>query len=730
MVAVIDTAQEIKRILSTIGVTPRGVQVRAIEEGVLDGESLMICSPTGSGKTLIGEMALLRAVIDGSKGIYLVPLRALATQIANELWAKYASEQIKIALSTGDYYMNGDELADNDIIVMTYERADSLFRHRTSWLSEIGAVVIDEIQTLSQGKRGSRLESLIIRLKRIISDVQIIALSATIAAPDELAEWLDCKLITHTERPVPLVNRVISTSDRTRLAREIIMTTVQSNGQLIIFNRTRREAEATAKRIANEVGRQLTRREKIELDSEVGGVSNWGSQIAPDLTPLIHDGVAFHHAGMNSKTRLFIEDLFERGLIKVISATTTLAAGMNLPARTVVITNVNQPGVSTQLLPANLVHQMLGRAGRPGKDLKGFGIILAGSRGEAQRIVESYFDNVQDDAGNIILIPKYEQIHSQIANDLTDQLLVALDFVGESTLDSIEHGFLGNSFLAFTSVRDINSPSRILELGEITAIKAIERHSISSTLKAAKEGVLGRVEIREISPTVIGGLVSGIPGGSVTCRFSIRTSSNNLIEGPTCSCGQPLMKNGILCPHLVSLGVSAVQQHPDNANYIIPLALSESSPARSLIRLGLVEGSIDGKLRPTHLGRLVNKLYLRTNTFREMIVILPIIENNSQLFWLVHHLTRLETGKKLEIDFEQFIGQVATTSIPLHDISKMYSISYGDLIFILENAKWLLYCISVIAQHGGLVQVSENARQLKLLIDRRFGKLEASENEN
>ena len=115
-------------------------------------KSIMISSPTGSGKTLCGEIALLRAVVSGKKGLFLVPLRALAVQVFRTMKERYEHFGISIGLSTGDFQNNGDGLAESDIIITTYERADSLLRSRSKFLSEVGTIVIDEIQTLSFAK--------------------------------------------------------------------------------------------------------------------------------------------------------------------------------------------------------------------------------------------------------------------------------------------------------------------------------------------------------------------------------------------------------------------------------------------------------------------------------------------------------------------------------------------------------------------------------------------------
>ena len=165
----------------------------------------MVSSPTGSGKTLVGELALLRAVTAGKKGLFLVPLRALAVQVSQVLKDRYEVFGIMVGLSTGDFQTSGEELAENDIVVTTYERADSLLRRNAGWIGELGTVVIDEIQTLADSGRGARLDSLIIRLRRQLQDLQIIALSATVASPEELAEWMDCELGESDDRPVPLI---------------------------------------------------------------------------------------------------------------------------------------------------------------------------------------------------------------------------------------------------------------------------------------------------------------------------------------------------------------------------------------------------------------------------------------------------------------------------------------------------------------------------------------------
>jgi superfamily II helicase len=716
-VATATISDEVLRILKDLKLTLRGVQQTAIEYGILEGESIMVCSPTGSGKTFIGEMALLRSVTEGKKGLYIVPLKALAVQVAQGLRKRYERRNIIIGESHGDFQLPGDELAEFDIIVTTYERTDSLLRHKAPWLSQIGTVVIDEIQNLSEERRGPRLESVILRLRNLIDKLQVVALSATVGEPHILANWLGCKLVQSFERPVPLHCGVVYKRSREEAIKELVMTTIQKDGQVIVFHRTRREAEVDATRLAESVTRHLTPEERSELSSSMDSIENWGVVISSELKAVMHNGVAFHHAGLSSKTRRLIETLFMRGNLRVICATTTLASGMNLPARTVIIATARSPSDYRKLLSANKIHQMLGRAGRPGKDNKGFGIILAESRGEADELRKRYFtQDFNPETEKNELRPHYNPVISRMDshNALTEQLLVALDHYCEATLEDIELGFFGNSYLLHYAMENRKKPMRIVQLGEVTAESAIERHAYAPTIREAR-AVTESVNLREISDYVVGGIVS-----MHTCRFSIRKSISGEIEGPLCSCEKPIDSVGILCSHLVALGFKAIQSFRSKADYIIPLALSESSPSRKLVRLGLVQGGDDGKLRLTKMGKAVNRLYLGIQTINELLMLIQVTDEASGLLDLLNHLICLETGQDTPEHLEQMLAMVITTHLPFEDIAKATNLHLGDLYGLLEKSRWLAYAISTVAKVGKLVQLSEVADSMIQRIEARL----------
>lgn len=181
----------------------RPAQEKAVKSGLLDDRSLLICTPTASGKTLIAEIGILRGIINHKKkAVYIVPLKALASEKYREFQKNHPG--LRIALSVGDMDRDEGYLAGRDLIVTTSEKLDSLIRHRVPWLHDIGVIVIDEIHLLNDPGRGPTLEIIITLLRRMLPKAQLIGLSATIGNPKELADWLGATLIEDTWRPVKL----------------------------------------------------------------------------------------------------------------------------------------------------------------------------------------------------------------------------------------------------------------------------------------------------------------------------------------------------------------------------------------------------------------------------------------------------------------------------------------------------------------------------------------------
>jgi len=179
------------------------IQEKAVQGGLLEDKSLLICAPTASGKTLIATMSIVNTLEKGNKAIYLVPLKALANEKYREFKQLLEGTKYKTMISTGEIDSDSGYLANYDLLILTTEKLDSLLRHKVSWISEVKCVVIDEIHLLNDSTRGPTLEIIITLLKELIQP-QLIGLSATIGNPKELADWLEADLVIDDWRPVEL----------------------------------------------------------------------------------------------------------------------------------------------------------------------------------------------------------------------------------------------------------------------------------------------------------------------------------------------------------------------------------------------------------------------------------------------------------------------------------------------------------------------------------------------
>jgi helicase len=184
--------------------TLRPSQTKSINAGLFEDKSLLVCTPTASGKTLVAELAILNAIFhDKGKAIYVVPLKALASEKFKDFKRHY-EQFFKIAMSIGDIDSSDSYLEKYDLIITTSEKLDSLMRHKAPWLNMVKVVVLDEIHLLNDPGRGPTLEIVITILRELQKKIQIIGLSATIGNPQELADWLEAKLVIDTWRPVRL----------------------------------------------------------------------------------------------------------------------------------------------------------------------------------------------------------------------------------------------------------------------------------------------------------------------------------------------------------------------------------------------------------------------------------------------------------------------------------------------------------------------------------------------
>lgn len=386
---------------------------------VEDGKGVLVAAPTGAGKTVVGEFAAYSALKAGKKCFYTTPIKALSNQKYAEFAEKFGED--RVGLLTGDTSINSEA----EILVMTTEVLRNMLYAGSNTLTNLGAVVMDEVHYLADKFRGAVWEEVLIHL---MESVQVISLSATVSNAEEFGEWLgeirgDTEVIVSEIRPIPLFqhvligNRLLDLFDQPgrvnpeilqrereairrssmgrnrrsrfdepsdRLSRAEIIEKLQRENLLpaITFIFSRIGCDSAVKQCL-QAGLRLTspqEREEIratalrytqnitEEDLEVLDFTAW-------LTAL-ERGIAAHHAGLLPSFKGAVEDLFQRGLVKAVFATETLALGINMPARTVVLEKlVKFNGEAHVPMTPGEYTQLTGRAGRRGIDIEGNAVI-------------------------------------------------------------------------------------------------------------------------------------------------------------------------------------------------------------------------------------------------------------------------------------------------------------------------------------------------------------------
>ncbi len=717
-------------------------QEEAILKG-LDGSSVIVSIPTASGKTLIAEILAMNFLLhapnkETAKVLYLAPLKALVNEKYRELKEHWGKFNIVVGQSTSDIDRNDSWVFKADVIVMTNEKADSLLRMNQKLVEKVGVVICDEIHLINDDYRGLTLEMLLTRLRSVNSSLQLIGLSATVNNAPEIAKWLKATLIQSTWRPVELKYgyysdgslvyrlktgqhsveeieelRRIQTdvpmgagSSRSTLAvsmAELTIDIIKEGGQSLIFSNTRRNTQSYAEKLAPVVVRRLNSEEKTlleELAKNYASASGEQTETTKIQLYCLMRGVSFHHAGLKSEEKRIVEEAFRNRLLKCIVATPTLAAGVNVPARRVIIQSIMRYDFNQGRMvkiPIMEFHQMAGRAGRPAYDPVGEVCLLSTNAKNLPSLAEYYFLGAPEDI--ISKLNDKDNLEMHVIG------MVASKFA--NTVDAI-YEFIKKTLYYFQQIHIVKRVEEPSHLERPSAggrgkdpLKLQSDFIAASELYSADQEADQDEESYEISP------LKEKLIGKQTLRM-LRKLVNELIE-------------------------------------------------RDFIE----RNEETGKLSTTPYGRICAKMYLKPSTathLKETIDYAYRLENNEEI--TINEVTWLymlsETGELgmsglnksvrgyLEHAYESFVPNLALEEIPfptdygfenllrnlkpaliLNDwisekkeatITENYSVHAGDIRRYVNNSTWLLRAASLFANQLEMPELSQHIGDLELQV--------------
>ncbi|WP_437779105.1 DEAD/DEAH box helicase [Sorangium sp. So ce1097] len=474
------------------------LQLDAINQyGLLQGEHVVVSAPTSSGKTMVGELAALRGILERNRACFLLPLKALVNDKHRQFTRLYQSFGIRVVRATG-------EIADDipalmrgqyDICLLTYEKFASLAVAAPHILEQLGTIVIDEVQMIADPSRGANLEFLLtlLRMRRASGiEPQVIALSAVIGDTHGLERWLGARLLRRTARPVPLEEGVLLADGRFRyvdpsgaeqitgpiVAREfrknssqdwivpLVRKLVGEGKQVIVFRQTKGDARGCAGYLAGALGLPPA---QAALDALPRTDPSLASRA---LHEALQHGVAFHTSDLDRDERLAVEEQFRvpGSTIRVIAATTTLAMGVNTPAEAVVIAGLMHPGEQPYTVAE--YKNIVGRAGRLGFADRGTSYLLALDFREEHDHWNRYVKGVPED------------LYSRFVTEGTDPrtlILRVLAAARKATVKGIPAAdvvdFLDGSFGAFQK-RLVNERWAWDRAQLTTALRELEAHRL------------------------------------------------------------------------------------------------------------------------------------------------------------------------------------------------------------------------------------------------------------
>lgn len=441
------------------------IQSRIYKTALEKDENLLLCAPTGAGKTNCALLAMMRELgkhinpdgtirVDEFKIVYIAPMRSLVQEMVGSFTKRLAPFNLKVGELTGDHQLSREEIAATQVIVCTPEKWDIITRKsgERTYTQLVKLMIFDEIHLLHD-ERGPVLEALVARTIRMMEstqeEVRLVGLSATFPNYEDVAAFLRVRpsgkfFFDNSFRPVPLEQQYIGITEKKALKRYQVMNEIvyekvmehAGKNQILVFVHSRKETAKTSRSIRDLCLEKDTLGSFLrEGSASTEVLRNEAEQVKNnDLKELLPYGFAIHHAGMNRVDRALVEDLFADRHIQLLVSTATLAWGVNLPAHTVIIkgTQVYNPEKGRWCELGSLdVLQMLGRAGRPQYDTKGEGILIT-NHSELQYYLSLQNQQLPVESQMISKLP--DMLNAEIVSGTVQNVKDAVDWLGYSYL--------------------------------------------------------------------------------------------------------------------------------------------------------------------------------------------------------------------------------------------------------------------------------------------------------
>lgn len=658
-------------------------QADAVRAGYLDGKNMLLAIPTSAGKTLVSELAALKVVLETRKKVlYLVPLKALAMEKYNDFKEKYESIGVRTAVSIGNFDGRDQWLSDFDIIVTSVEKADSLLRHKTEWFSDIGLVIADEVHLLDDPSRGPTLEIVLTRINEIAS-AQVIALSATINNRRELADWLNAVLVESDFRPTVLhegyaVDGKVCFSGGTRPSFSlpkisdtldaVVSKVAGDNKQGIIFVSSKKSAEKVSEDIAKITSKVLSATEKIKLLKLSESILSCGSSPTVQcrrLARVVKGGSAFHHSGLIHGQKTLVEDAFRSGILKFVSATTTLAYGMNLPCDYVIMRDVKRFYGSRgyDYIPVLEYKQCVGRAGRAKYSKEGSSVIITKSSDDALEFEKIFINGLPENIYSKLSLEPVLRIH-----------LLSLIATGHVKTVSDLEAFVSKTFYAhqFKDLRELFS-------------------KIEAMIDMLSEF----------------GMVESVSGGLVATPFGLRVAELYVDPLTADLFARAIKQSFVVSDDMDSLGTASKDKAVDKADSSVFVSGAKILEAKSKVLnnfsiFSLVSQALE--LRPAVRAKKTDVDMLEevvSSCSKNILVDVPSQWDWDRKAFLDSVKTALLFDSWTKENSEEFI-------------CKHYSVTPGEFKIKLDNADWLLYSICEFSKLFELKDVYKAVSRLRV----------------